>query len=159
MKEIQSIRAKKSVPGGRPLHDYVNLYIDARNPMMYKIVCETSASHTNLCVLIISTDVLDLPNVIITDGNAASDYTLFMPSPKGLKYVNEDIVFAEYWTDPDDIIYLKKKRIKCAEVLVPDRVPAEFINGAYVSCHEAKQKLLETGFDLPIYINSHLFFK
>lgn len=71
MQQIQDKRARRSVPGGRPLHDYVNLYLYARNPMMYRIVCETSASHTNLCVLIISTDVLDLPNVIITDGNAA----------------------------------------------------------------------------------------
>jgi len=159
MQQIQDKRARKSVPGGRPLHDYVNLYIYARNPMMFKIVSETSDSHTNLCVLIISTNVLDLPNVIITDGNAASDYTLFMASPKGLDRINPEIIFAEYWTDPDMIEYWEKKRIKCAEVLVPDRIPTEFINGAYVSCSEAEQKLIDTGFNLPVHINSHLFFQ
>ena len=57
------------------------------------------------------------------------------------------------------IEYWEKKRIKCAEVLVPDRIAPEFINGAYVSCSEAEQKLLDTGFNLPIYIDSHLFFQ
>lgn len=32
--EIQARRARVRVPGGRPLHEYANLYITARNPMM-----------------------------------------------------------------------------------------------------------------------------
>ncbi len=36
MEEIQDRRAKVIVPGGLKLHEYVNLYICARNPMMYK---------------------------------------------------------------------------------------------------------------------------
>jgi len=35
MEEIQERREKKIVPGGRPLHEYVNLYFHARNPMLY----------------------------------------------------------------------------------------------------------------------------
>src|SRR2546425_4346574 len=35
MPEVQARRAGRIVPGGRPLHDYVNLYICARNPMLY----------------------------------------------------------------------------------------------------------------------------
>ncbi len=34
MPEIQDIRAKKAVPAGKPLHEYANLYIHARNPML-----------------------------------------------------------------------------------------------------------------------------
>jgi hypothetical protein len=34
MPQIQQRRTKKSVPGGRHLHDYANLYFDARNPML-----------------------------------------------------------------------------------------------------------------------------
>src|SRR5687768_12873759 len=34
MPEIQDIRATKRVPNGLRLHQYANLYFDARNPMM-----------------------------------------------------------------------------------------------------------------------------
>jgi len=34
--EVQEIRASVRVPSGRPLHEYVNLYFNARNAMMYK---------------------------------------------------------------------------------------------------------------------------
>jgi len=35
MNEIQDRKAKVTVPGGKKLHEYVKLYIRARNPMMY----------------------------------------------------------------------------------------------------------------------------
>jgi hypothetical protein len=38
LEAVQKIRAKKVISNGRPLHDYANLYICARNPMMYKDV-------------------------------------------------------------------------------------------------------------------------
>jgi hypothetical protein len=71
--EIQDRRVGVTVPGGRPLHDYANLYFDARNPMM----SVRRTRHAELCVLRISCDVLDLPDVVVTDGNASSDYIRF----------------------------------------------------------------------------------
>jgi hypothetical protein len=47
MDEIQERRKKVVVPGGRPLHHYVNLYFHARNPMMFK----RKNSHEELCVI------------------------------------------------------------------------------------------------------------
>jgi ssDNA thymidine ADP-ribosyltransferase, DarT len=60
--EVQDLRAKVRIPGGRALHEYANLYICARNPMMFV----RAALHETTCVLRVSTDVLDLPNVVIT---------------------------------------------------------------------------------------------
>lgn len=154
MEEIQRIRKNKKVPGARPLHEYVNLYFCARNPMLYK----RKNQHAEICVLRISTAVLDLRNVIIADGNAASDYTRFWPSPEGLEYVDEAIVFAEYWTDPDEIVAWRKKRIKCAEVLVPDRVDPKFILGVYVSCEQAKRNVEAMNLSLHVKVDTHLFF-
>ena len=91
MQEIQEIRAKITIPGGKPLHSYVNLYICARNPMMYK----RAAQHKSLCVLRVSPEVLDLPGVVIADGNAASAYTGFWPSELGFEKIDLDLVFAE----------------------------------------------------------------
>lgn len=115
--------------------------------------------HMDLCVLRVSTDVLDLPKVVITDGNAASDYTWFWPSPKGLSKVDKELIFAEFWTDEDQIVGWQKKRAKCAEVLVPDLVKPRFILGAYVSCSGALLKFKVIESRLSVTINSHLFFR
>ncbi len=155
MTEIQDKRACKAVPGGKPLHDYVNLYMCARNPMMRK----RADQHTDLCVLKVSTDVMDISGAIVTDGNAASNYSAFLPSPAGLIKVDHDMVFAEYWTDSDLIQEWVQKRIKCAEVLVPNKVDVSHIAGAYVSCAEARDKLIGASFLLSITIDTHLFFQ
>lgn len=152
--KIQERRAPKVVPGGRPLHEYVNLYICARNPMMYR----RRLKHLEICVLRVSPDILDLPRVVIADGNAASGYTAFWPSPTGLAKIDKDTVFAEYWTDPDPITRLRNTRVKCAEVLVPDRVDAKFILGAYASCEEAAQNLNKAARTLAVTIDPHIFF-
>ena len=46
----------------------------------------------------------------------------------------------------------------CAEFLVPDRLPSEFIEGAYVVDRAAERRLRSTGFPHPITINGELFF-
>ncbi len=79
MRKMQQRCKVKVVPNGRPLHDYVNLYFHARNPMLYRL----REQHATLCVLQIDTAVLDVAGAIITDGNAASNNTAFYPSPKG----------------------------------------------------------------------------
>lgn len=154
MQEIQERRAVKVVPGGKRLHDYACLYFYARNPMLYKL----KAEHHALCVLQINDGVLDLPGVVITDGNAASQYTAFWPSPAGVEYLKHEYVFAESWNDEDEIVKRTKKRAKCAEVLVPDCIPPNYILGAYVSCEQAKSSLVNIGFTRPITIHAHLFF-
>ncbi len=122
--------------------------------MMYK----RKEQHLGLCVLQVSTDVLDLPGVIIANGNAASDYTRFMESPIGLSKIDAELLFAQYWTDPDPIEQWRKRSAKCAEVLVPDKVEPRFITGAYVSCTEAERTLEATGSRLTITVDGHFFF-
>jgi hypothetical protein len=155
MQEIQEIRAKKIVPGGKRLHTYVNLYFCARNPMMYK----RASQHKSICVLRINTEVLDLPGVVIADGNAASGYTGFWPSKSGLDRIDLELVFAEWWTDSNQIQQWHKARVKCAEVLVPDSIDPRYIQGAYASCEESQRLLEGLGFRLPITIDPKLFFQ
>ena len=151
---VQARRAKAMVPSGRPLHDYVNLYICARNPMMYRLRFE------KLAVVRVSTGVLDLPGVVITDGNAVSDkYTRFSSSPSGLLQIDKDLVFAESWNDSDQIEKWRKSRAKCAEVLVPDKVETRFILGLYVPNIDMKKHLAETTGSYSVDTDAHLFFK
>jgi hypothetical protein len=92
-----------------------------------------------------------------------SDYARFKSSPKGLEMVDKDLVFAEYWNHPDLYRKYKHVSIKCAEVLVPDRVEARYIRGAYVSCPESKKalemKLSDAGLSINVVVNTYLFFK
>ncbi len=133
MPEIQARRAKVVIPGGRPLHRYVNLYMNARNKMMFKV--KSQRGHLDICVLRVSTEVLDLPKVVVSDRNASSKYVRFGPSPGGIAAIDRNTVFAEWWIHPDDqIATWKHASAMCAEVLVPDRVEPKFVFGAHVSC-------------------------
>lgn len=158
MEEIQELRRTVVVPGGRRLHEYVNLYICARNPMMYK----RRAQHPTLTILRVSPAVLDLPGVVVTSGNASSDYTRFAPAPGGLDLVDRELVFADDWRHPNQIEQWRHSSAKCAEVLVPDRVSPEHLAGAYVSCRESeaeiRQHLDAVDLALEVSIDRHLFF-
>lgn len=155
MPEIQSKRAKKSVPRGMSLHQYANLYFHARNPMMFV----RRVLHLDIAVLRVAPAVLDLSKAIIADGNAASGYTGFWPSPDGLARIDRELTFAEDWRDLDQIVYWQKKQAKCAEVLVPGRVDAKYITGVYASCAQSKAAIDALGLPWQVTVNSHMFFQ
>jgi hypothetical protein len=154
MQVIQERRNTVQVPGGRPLHEYVNLYICGRNPMLYVV----RGQHEGLCVLRVSPDVLDLPGVVVSSGNASSGYIRFGAGAAGLEVVSKELTFAEYWTDQDVIEGYRKKCAKCAEVLVPDLVDPRYVVGAYVSGGVAMAAFTATGVPIPAQIDGHLFF-
>jgi hypothetical protein len=152
MEVVQERRARVVVPRGAALHEYANLYICARNPML------CARRDQPVCVLAVSTDVLDLPGVVITDSNAASKYVRFAASPAGLRIVDRNRTFAEYWTDDDRIEEWRKKAAKCAEVLVPDRVEPRFVSGVYVPSDEARAVVSAMDTGLTVTVDGHLFF-
>lgn len=155
MNEIQKKRAQVAVPSGRPLHEYANLYFCARNPMMFV----RKHDHLSLCVLRVHESVLDIDGAVVTDSDASSDHRLFRAAPGGVKVVDKDLTFADDWTDSDTIQYWRKKAAKCAEVLVPERVPREYIIGAYVSCEATRTTFDEYNTGLTATINAKMFFR
>jgi hypothetical protein len=156
MAELQDMRSQRQVPNGRMLHDYVNLYICPRNPMMRKR-CD---QHASLTVLQVSSEVLDLPGVVLTDSNAASRYARFYPASQGLQYIDASVVFAENWKHPEDqILEWKHSAAMCAEVLVPNQVAVQFIVGAYVSGSVGRQALATVAPGLNITVDAHMFFR
>lgn len=155
LQEVQERRARVVVPNGRRLHEYANLYICPRNPMLFKRKDE----HAQLCVLRVSTSVLDLSNVVVTDVNAARGYVRFSPAPDGLEIVNRGRTFVTYWTHRDERDENLHVGQKCAEVLVPDVVPMRYVTGAYVSCAASQQQLQSLAPNLPITVDRDLFFQ
>ncbi len=104
--------------------------------------------------------IVNIKGAIIADRNASSDYVRFYPSPEGIVNIDKDLVFAEYWTHPEDLIFeWKHKSIKCAEILIPDRVDPEFIEGLYVSEAKTRNIIRKMGILLPIEVNPCLFFR
>ncbi|MGB8987370.1 MAG: DUF4433 domain-containing protein [Candidatus Sulfotelmatobacter sp.] len=156
MQAVQDRRSQKVVPGGRPLHDYANLYICARNPMMFV----RRGQHENLCVLSISSTVLDIPGTVITDQNAASNYVRYAAAPAGLAHVDRALTFARNWTHPgDQIAEWRHKAAKCAEVLVPDSVQPGRILAVCVSGEVGRQRASAAQQAKPVQINADLFFQ
>lgn len=152
---VQDIRAKVVVPGGRRLHEYANLYFHARNPMMFL----RKARHAELCVLRVGPDVLDLPGVVVTDGNASSKYCRWGAGASGLRLVHHERTFAQWWTDQDEIEQMRKASAKCAEVLVPDVVAPTFLVGAYVSCVDSAKLFGRITGALQPTVNPDMFFR
>ncbi len=153
--DVQDRRKNKRVPGGLALHQYANLYFCARNPMMYK----RQACQDQLCVLRVNRQILLLPDVVLTDQNAASNYVRFYKSPQGLHHINFDDVFAENWNHPEDqIAHWRHASIKCAEVLVPNSIDVEYIDGAYVANSIALERMKATEFRPTVTINAKMFF-
>lgn len=155
MPEIQEIRANKQIPGARRLHEYANLYFDAHNAMLSK----RRRYNSTICVLQVDSDALDLPGVIVTDRNAASSWVSFMTVHEGLAAIDRDRLFARSWKHPDDMYdEMNHKSEKCAEILVPDRVEARFVLGAYVANQTALTVFQVLGTGLPVRIRGDMFF-
>jgi hypothetical protein len=146
MEDVQDIRRGKRVPNGALLHSYANLYLHARNPMMYYL---THNGHDDLVVGGVSATVLDIPDAVLTDGNAASAGTRFFPSPEGLANLSSELVFARYWTDDNFWPVSERKRARNAELLVPSLVPSTYITGSYVDTPGKLAKCRELGKLLP----------
>ena len=110
-------------------------------------------------MLRVSTDVLDLPGVVIADQNAATSFVSFGPVASTLASIDYELVFAEYWTHPEDQVEDRRhKAIKCAEVLVPDRVAPDYVFGAYVSGATSRTRLAKVAPSLEATVNANLFF-
>jgi hypothetical protein len=124
--------------------------------MMYYL---TSQGHDDLVVIRVSSAVLDLPDTVLTDGNAASAGTRFYPSPDGLANLNAELIFARYWTDEDYWTQQEKKRSRNAEVLIPNLIASKYIRGCYVDTPKKRASCEELD-DLPaVTMNRGIFFR
>lgn len=156
--EVQARRASRRIPQGLRLHQYANLYFNGRNAMFYRILHDYDVSRRarpeDLTLLRVSTDVLDLPGVVVTDINAAADvaprwYTV----DEGTAGLEHSVIFAQYWNS-----YEHRQRMM-AEVLVPHRVTLDKIQGAYAVSDAAAIVLSGVAPTLDIEVHPYMFFR
>lgn len=155
LQEVQDKRACKDVVVGETrLHQYANLYFDARNPMMFK----RKPLAKELCVVRVDLAVLDIQGTIIADRNAASDYVRFMQPDDALYVLDWGRIFARDWRAPNAPEYYENKSKKCAEVLVMDYVPPDYLREVLVVDEEVKQRTEPLVGDLLVRVHSDIFF-
>jgi hypothetical protein len=154
--EVQDRRKRKRVPSGLLLHDYANLYVTARNPMLYKRIRDGQIDE--LCVVRISTAVLNLDGVVVTDRNAAKFGCGFKSPSEGIDDIDGELLTRTYWGDGDALERERCWNTKFTEVLVPDRVPAGCLQGLYVGTGPARSALEAQNLPLEISKNAVLFF-
>lgn len=148
--EILARRASIRVPRGRPLPHYVNLYFDARNAMLSR----RRDRWREIGIVRVGHEVLDLPGVVISDRNAAAFAARFYPSPGGLRHLDAEDVFAEWWDQS-----LEARQLRMAEVLVPDRVAPDYIRGVYVMDEECAMRLAGSVDSQLVAVNRYVFFQ
>jgi hypothetical protein len=149
MPEVNARRARKEPIHKRPIHSYVPLYFNPLNPMLYKRRNEQKS----LAILRLNRGLIFKDGALISDGNAASFQTKFLTVSE-LDSVDWGCVFANYWNDHPD-----GKRIRCAEVLVPDHVYPRFFESINCNNFELLDGIRELNrSSLPINIDRSLFF-
>lgn len=152
--DVQSRRDAVRVPNGLELHDYANVYMDFRNPML------SSLRHKNndICIICIDPKILNIPGVVMTDMNAARTLVIFYEVNYGLENINFRKIFMDNWTSDDPTIYNDNKGAKCAEILVPHRIDPMYILGFVVCSEEAKSKLEKNVTGKKVIVKPSFFF-
>ncbi|MGQ9856094.1 MAG: DarT ssDNA thymidine ADP-ribosyltransferase family protein [Fervidobacterium sp.] len=121
-KDVQRRRADKIIYKTREkmytLHDYVNLYINPRNAMLYRYLREKD----KIAVLEFSGDLLSkFRYVTYSFKNASADDAIITETPD-LIFMNRQRIFSTSWTGDEEL-----KKIMQSEVLVLGYVPISFL--------------------------------
>lgn len=114
----------------KSIHDYVPLYFNPKNPMLYR----RGNIQNEIIILAIDSNLLYQSNTVFTNGNAAAGATSFFSNPNDLTKLNWTCINAEYWNDIVD-----GKRIKCSEVLVFPSIPTNAIKKIFCNNQQTKQ--------------------
>lgn len=158
--EVQSRRAARAIPGGLRLHQYANLYFNARNAMMYRITGQMGIPREQLAVLRIADTVLDRSGVVITEINAAADVSpLWHTVREGLPMLDVATIYAHSWNHADLLEKQHHKQRMMAEALVPNRVPPGYIAGAYVVSEDVARVLSQSAPTMGVMVLPCMFFQ
>lgn len=153
---IVSNRRDINTPDGRTLWNFTNLYFQARNPMLYRVLHEKPENE--IAIISVQPTVIERPDIYVSTGNAASsasDILTVSEMKKALRQIIRDTVGVEWWNDLNG-----SKRKIMAECLVPDTLPPDYIQSVYVANHTVKEKVEKAiqPLALPIITEPTMFF-
>lgn len=147
-KSVQKLRTKKVVFKNYTLHDYVNLYINPRNAMLYCYLRDQE----KVVVLEISSRLLEKFRFVkYSYKNAAASDAIISDSPN-IILDNLDKIMSKKWNTSEEL-----KKITQSEVLVFGYVPLDFVSSIIVPqkyYNEAKKIVKNSGISLPVFTKS-----
>jgi hypothetical protein len=150
--QVNDRRSRNEPIYQKSIHDYVPLYFNPKNPMLYR----RGNIQNDIIILAIDRNLLYQTNTVFTNGNAAAGATSFYSNPDDLTNLNWACINAEYWNDIVD-----GKRIKCSEVLVYPSIPTTAIKKIFCNNQQTKQ-FVESGLTnhtaIGVEIKSNLYF-
>jgi len=148
-------RRARITPDGKNLWEYANLFFQPRNPMLYRVISERNKDE--LVILALRPQLLDLPGVLVSTGNAASLLSEVLPAQEGLARLGEirPILKSDWWREEDG-----SKRKIMAECLVPGAISPEHIHSIYVASEKAVAELrAQIPTRMEIVREPHMFFQ
>ncbi len=107
-------------------HSFVQLFFADNTPMIYVCTDSNSEQCRKIILLEIASEVANCTGVVFFDGNAAAHETQQYNDPRDLNKLDWKIIFSprgawgEQW-----------KRIRAAEIHIPECCPASCIQGVY----------------------------
>ncbi|MCS6887469.1 MAG: DarT ssDNA thymidine ADP-ribosyltransferase family protein [Chloroflexus sp.] len=153
---IVSRRRERQAPDGRSLWEFANLYFQARNPMLYRVIGEKGKQH--VVIIGIDPSVMELPGCLIAAGNAASPLSEIVPVAEGLPKIAAlwKVINSEWWRQADG-----SKRVMMAECLVPDIISPTYLQTIYTPNHKTAETVhrLMPDCKIPVVPEPNLFFQ
>lgn len=121
---------KPNLEKNETLWDFANLYFNARNAMLYRVIHEQDLK--NIAIIQFKKSILDYAknnNSYISIGNAAHSESSFSDIENGLKQLKKIWNFwnKEYWNESDG-----SKRLMMSELLINNEIPSKYIDTIYV---------------------------
>lgn len=155
-KGIVEKRQHIETPEGKPLWHYANLYFQARNPMLYRVMHEKDIN--SIAVVAVGPEILDKLDIFITTGNAAHSQSEILSSGEGRKRLRSIVkdTNIKFWKEQDG----SKRRIM-SECLVPNKVEPDLIHTVYVPTKTTKDGIIKglPYIEIPIVIQPDMFFR
>lgn len=152
LQDVNERRAEKKPIHGISLHDYVPMYFNPKNPMLYR----RKQIQDNIVIVAIDRRVVYHEKSIFSDGNAASDSTLFFNDISYLNRLNWQCIRNDYWNN-----YVDGKRMKCAESLARPKIPIKYVKKIHCNSIQTKNivdKIVGYDKSFRIELNSKYFF-
>jgi hypothetical protein len=146
------------------LHQYANLYFNGRNAMLFRLIHNYNRDKRvppeKLALLRVSHGVLDLPDVVITDINAAADVEpRWHTAMEALPELVAAEIFASSWDHADPMAKRRHMQRMMAEVLVPHWVSPDHITGTYVCTAEVAAVVGQVAPTLASEVSPYMFFR
>ncbi len=155
--EIVESRKNIKMPDNKSLWNFVNLYFQPRNAMLYRVAFFSRKNIDDIIIIGIKSSILERPDIFVTTGNAVSPHSEILTASEAKKNIKniKAKTEKEWWASEDG-----SKRELMAECLLPDRVSRDNIQEIYVPSRNVINKVKSITRDpkIPVIPEPSLFF-